>query len=108
MIKIVNLRDTGLRSSYGSFVRVDRHHSPLGNPFYMGSEDDRERVIEEYRRWLWAQIQLKGQVYEELQRLLVIWQLTGHLILACWCAPKRCHAHIIRRALLWMHGGQPQ
>lgn len=108
MIKIVNLRDIGPRSSCGSFVRVDRHHSPLGNPFLMGSEDDRDMVIQKYRHWLWGQIQLRGPVFEELQRLLIIWQQTGKLTLACWCAPNPCHADVIRRALLWMHGCQRQ
>eukprot|EP00966_Prymnesium_polylepis_P213962 4955167-Prymnesium_polylepis.1 len=32
----------------GGRVRVDRGHSPLGNPFVLGSEEDREAACEAY------------------------------------------------------------
>ena len=31
--------------------------SPLGNPFVLGRDGNREEVIAEYRHWLWAQMQ---------------------------------------------------
>jgi hypothetical protein len=34
--------------------------SPLGNPYLLGRDGNREEVIAQYRRWLWAQLQSPG------------------------------------------------
>ena len=80
--KIFNLR-SGCQSGV---IRVDRG-TDWGNPFIMDGERERDRVCdlyEQYAKWrltidpLWLE-PLRGKD------------------LACWCAPKRCHAETLRR-----------
>jgi hypothetical protein len=78
--------------------------SPLGNPYLLGRDGNREEVITQYRRWFWAQLQLPSSPQErELKRLLAQAQ-SGELELLCWCAPLPCHAEVVRSALLWLAG----
>ena len=72
--------------------------SVLGNPFPMRSEADRERVVTQYRNWLRQQWKARGPARAELERLLEIAK-AGPLELVCWCAPRACHADVIREAL---------
>ena len=80
----------------------------LGNPFQIGRDGTREQVIDKYRAWLWDRIRWthpsgshsSPQMFE-LQRLLALAR-DAPLELLCWCAPLRCHAEVIRAALLWL------
>jgi Domain of unknown function (DUF4326) len=85
----------------GEGVYVGRP-SLLGNPFKIGRHGTREEVIRQYRGWLWRQINLRGEVYEEL-RLLAAKAKQGDLVLICWCVPERCHAEILKSAVTWMN-----
>ena len=68
---------------------------PLANPFPLNKEgSNRDEVIEEYRQWLWLQLQRKGGA---LKHLL---DLDGK-DLVCFCSPKRCHCDIILSAIEW-------
>ena len=94
-ILILNKRRAGSRGEY-----VGRP-SPLGNPFKLERESDRDEVIAQYENWLRQRITARDQrVCDELNRLYVIARDTGLLELVCWCAPKRCHADVIRKVLL--------
>lgn len=75
--------------------------STLGNPYPMRKEAERERVVEQYLAWLRKQYAANGPVRAELERLLSIAQRQP-LELVCFCAPKRCHADVIRDAILGM------
>lgn len=92
-IKIANKRhtDTG--------VYVGRP-SPLGNPFRLRSEAEREAVIRSYERWLAEQI-ARGDaaICGELDRLYRKAVAEGEITLLCWCAPKACHAEVIAGVL---------
>jgi hypothetical protein len=76
----------------------------LGNPFWMGSEKDRDQVCEQYADMLDAQ-----PLHPHWKRIR---RIAEHLVagrsvaLYCYCAPKRCHcdtirAHAIRIATEW-------
>ena len=58
--------------------------SKWGNPFRMGVDGTREEVIEKYREWLLVNERLMADLDE----------LRGK-DLACWCAPKPCHADVL-------------
>lgn len=70
--------------------------TPLGNPYRLIKEEDRDRVVNQYATWLNEQIQRRdpeviralGELYEALKR-------RGSITLLCFCAPKRCHAEVI-------------
>ena len=61
--------------------------SKWANPFKIPRDDDdmRDEVIARYRDWLQQQPELMAALSE----------LRGK-DLACWCAPKRCHAEVLR------------
>ena len=78
--------------------------TPLGNPFPMKgrSQEERDRVCKAYEGWLRDQWRDNGPARAELERLYALAQ-QGPLELVCCCAPKRCHGHFVKEALLGMH-----
>jgi hypothetical protein len=94
-VLVLNKRSAGSRGEY-----VGRP-SPLGNPFKLEQESDRDAVIARYEVWLRERVAARDQrVCDELNRLYCIARDTALLELVCWCAPKRCHADVIRTVLL--------
>ena len=80
-------------------VRVDRS-SILGNPFYMATENERNKVCEQYEKYFDKKI--KNQDFKfinELKRLKNLLTKYNKLELFCWCYPKRCHAETIKQYL---------
>ncbi len=63
--------------------------SKWGNPFAIGPDGSREKVLAKYRAWLTTQPAL----IEAAKR-----ELTGH-DLVCWCAPQACHGHVLREVI---------
>ena len=83
-MKVINKRGMSIGST--PLKDVDRG-TDWGNPFVMRNETDRDRVCDLYEQY-------------------ALWRLTvdpNWLIplrgssLACWCAPKRCHADTLLR-----------
>lgn len=70
--------------------------SPLGNPFVMTSEADRNLVCDQYEAWFQERVKANDPkvvaALSRLQRLAV----DGDLVLGCFCAPKRCHGETIK------------
>jgi hypothetical protein len=94
-IRIFNKRVVG---DHGEYVG---RPSALGNPFKLEHESQRNQVIQQYELWLQERIKARDtQVCHELNRLYRIARDQGVLELTCWCAPKRCHADVIRNILL--------
>jgi hypothetical protein len=77
--------------------------TPLGNPFRLEREDQREEVVRRYALWLEQELrqgnrevaQALGDLYRRLKR-------QGVLTLVCFCAPRRCHAEVIAERLKLM------
>jgi hypothetical protein len=78
--------------------------SPLGNPYALGRDGNREQVIAKYSRWLWARLQEHDSPQEYELRRLLAQARSGELELLCWCHPLPCHAEVVRSALLWLAG----
>lgn len=100
-IKIANKN----RGQQGEYVG---RGSILGNPYRLTYDCgvERDKVIDLYRNWLYRKIeQVDPEIIEELERLYEI-AVKGDLVLLCWCAPKRCHAEVIRDVLeCWIEEG---
>lgn len=91
MIKIANKR----AGSHPSGVYVGRG-SPLGNPFVIGKDGDRDEVISKFKLHLLNRLHAKdAAVCGEMNR---IWSLAkaGDVTLVCYCAPLRCHSEVIK------------
>lgn len=83
----VNMSDTDI-------VYIGRG-SPFGNPFKIHSEEDRTKVIDLYRHWLWEALQ-KDKITKEM-----LLALDGKR-LACYCSPKACHGDVLVKAIEWV------
>jgi hypothetical protein len=85
--------------SLGPRVYVGRG-SPLGNPFRMAKESDRDQVCEAYEVWLRKQYRLPPSLQRTALDQLVARHRAGEdLRLECFCAPKRCHADFVKHAI---------
>ena len=90
------------RSNVKRYYGPDRCLTALGNPNPLRHEADREKVVQEYRAWLWNKVQAADpQVLRALQVLQDAYETHGRLVLVCHCAPLTCHADIIKACLEW-------
>lgn len=73
--------------------------SPLGNPFVMRTEEDRDIVCNKYEEWFYKQIKEENQVVlNELRRIYLLAK-KQNIVLGCFCSPKRCHGETIKKFL---------
>ena len=73
--------------------------TPLGNPFSLGKDGDRETVIKKYKKWFDEKIKNNDPIITtEIQRLFDI-AMHGNLHLLCVCKPQECHGDIIKEYL---------
>jgi hypothetical protein len=78
----------------------------LGNPYRKMSEAQRARTVEQYEEWLRYRMRTRNQVRTEMERLLGLLQNGQDLELECSCAPRACHADIIKKVLEEMLEGK--
>lgn len=97
-IEIKNLRNKDYHGKPWQF-RVDRH-TPVGNPYYMHNESEREMVCDKYEGYFHSRLLHSTEAQTYLQTMLDVRNKYGHIELFCWCAPRRCHAETIRNWLL--------
>jgi hypothetical protein len=106
-ISVINIRKPVKPAQNTKFFYVGRASkgykgSPLGNPFKIGEDGNREEVIQKYRQWLFAEIKNeKSDARKELFYIAFV-ALSRNILLGCWCHPQRCHAEIIKRAVQWL------
>lgn len=74
--------------------------SPFGNPFRIpahGREYLRDSACDSYIEYFWDKAAHDPDFQAELESLVQIAKLEGHLTLGCYCSPKRCHGDTIKR-----------
>lgn len=93
---VVNIRDTKDYDVYvGRRVKTDDYNLErydYANPFKLVSEKDRDIVYNNYERWLKQQHRWQDQLNMDWD----LDKLKGKR-LACWCAPKKCHADLLAK-----------
>lgn len=95
-IRIVNLRGYKLMEDE-ILIKVDRS-SVLGNVYKMrgNSNTERNRVCDEYKSYFMNKVKEKGKFRNEVIRIYRLVRDGNDVALGCWCAPKRCHAEVIK------------
>jgi len=85
-VSVVNIRDGTPYDVYiGRAVpRRGLKASPFANPFKIGPDGDRDKVIAKYRVYVLSRPDL-------LEALADI----NYARLGCWCAPERCHGDVL-------------
>jgi hypothetical protein len=88
----------------GDFVHICRP-TPLGNPFIIGRDGDREAVVQQYSSWLLEQMRWNDVVRKEMEHLLNLWAYYGVLNIGCVCAPEQCHGDVVKYCLESLRAG---
>ncbi len=92
-----------LNKKHGGTGEYIGRPSPLGNPFPLRRESERDQVIEQYAKWLNDKLTEEDNAQkQEVTRLYKKLVANGELDLVCWCAPKRCHGDVIKSVLVGM------
>jgi len=100
MIRIGNLRKGAYKGNPSApSIKVDRSNKILGNPFVLEDEAERDKVIEAYREWAEKEYANNFVFHNVIKGLRETVKLHGELNLMCWCAPKRCHAEVIKELI---------
>ena len=99
-IRIVSKRKGGASPLPGeSIVDVDRSNPVLGNPHVLHdhrNEDERARVIAAYAKDFREDVAAGGRMLGAVRELAQRLRNGERMALRCWCAPRPCHAEIIR------------
>lgn len=101
MIKIGNIKTFVPDGSIA--IKVDRS-SPLGNPYMMHNESERDTVCDWYDDYFYDivgnlhSISKNNRFVDKLESIFELAK-TEDITLLCWCYPKRCHAETIKRYL---------
>lgn len=98
-ITIISKRKGAPAAPAGATIIYIARPSPLGNPFVMTKESERDDVIEKYEAWLRDEWKKNGVVRRELEALAKRVRDGEELALQCWCSPKACHGDVIKRAI---------
>jgi hypothetical protein len=98
-IKVVNIKKFDDKEHPEAACVNIMRPNPLGNPFFMDGEEQREIVIRKFYHYLRKEYAKKDTVYNELMKLVEILKSGKDVYLICCCAPKLCHGNIIQNAV---------
>jgi Domain of unknown function (DUF4326) len=99
-ITVVSKRASASKAPTGyTLIDVDRN-SPLGNPFLMNGEHERDLVCNEFASYLSNHLGKNNVVDQEVTRIANLIRSSQHVALRCWCKPRRCHGDDIRLAVM--------
>jgi len=74
--------------------------TPLGNPYRLIKEEEREQVVTRYATWLEREVRRGNpEVIRALEELYRSLKRRGEVMLICFCAPRRCHGEVIAEHL---------
>jgi len=94
MIRVINLKNYKPMPDE-VLIKVDRT-SPVGNPYYMRNEFERDIVCDRYKKHFEWSMQNDVKFNNYIKNIVKIAQ-KHDIALGCWCYPKRCHAETIKR-----------
>lgn len=99
MIYVINnSKGTFTHNSKCHFVDIMRP-SILSNPFIIGKDGNRNKVIDKFKRYLYDEYQSKdSEIHKEINKLVNVSNF-GDIFLVCCCKPKRCHGDIIKELI---------
>lgn len=82
-------------------IRIDRA-TPLGNPYVMHREEQRQEVCDLYATFLDDVLANESNkaILDQLQMILDHLLVGDYVNLQCWCSPDHCHGEHIRKVLI--------
>lgn len=95
-IRVVSKRAGGMTAlPHEALISADRAHPLLGNKHILRNHRDpleRAQVIAAHGRDLDADLAAHGPIDRLLSEIAARVRAGEHIALACWCAPRPCHA----------------
>lgn len=102
MIIVANKKTFNRNDYPDAYIKYVGRPSLLQNPYKIGRiHGDRAQVIEMFRQDLNKHRLAKDEVWDEIEELVKIHFAGIPIVLVCWCAPKPCHADVIKAAIEW-------
>lgn len=105
-IEMVKVGRVGHKTTAGHIPVFIGRPSVLGNPFLMRGEQDREFVVQAYRKYLWDCKKENNDVWQEVERLAKMVKDGKKIELKCFCSPKKCHGDVIAKAIEYINSGE--
>jgi hypothetical protein len=103
MVRIINLKNYKLKEGEVLF-KVDRS-SPVGNPFIMHKESERDDVCNRYEEYFSKNITTNKAMRVYVSQMIKALKAGNDVALGCWCYPKRCHAETIVKLINSIYKG---
>lgn len=100
-IIVMNIKDPIPEGYFG--IHIMRPNI-LGNPYFLSDERDRDKVIEQYRHYLWEHI--KNPTSPVTKALVRYADAANDIALICCCSPKACHGDVIKAAIEWLRSNR--
>lgn len=98
LFKRGNIRDAREIVQGGHVAWYVGRPSPLGNPYRVEAESQRDEAIAKYKEYMQLKIQeaaygIQDKVIDELHKLIkLFYTIETDVYLLCWCPPnKKCH-----------------
>lgn len=94
-MRVINFRTEGLPPGA---IFIGRP-SPFGNPFIIGKHGDRDEVCWKFELWVTTGDNSGNRDARPMARQLLLDRLPllKGKDLVCFCAPLRCHGHVLMR-----------
>ena len=70
--------------------------SPLGNPFIIGKDGDRDEVLFKYKKYLQSEINNNNRNIINALEAIKERSMHSNVSLGCYCKPKPCHGDVIK------------
>ncbi len=83
----------------GEYTYYVGRPTALGNPFKAYRESQRDTVVDRYDEWLRTRMRTDNQVSRRVLEMVGLVKSGHNITLQCWCAPKRCHADVIKKVM---------
>lgn len=98
-IEILNIRRHGWPTEPYDF-KIDRT-TPVGNPYELTNEKDRDLVCEWYEEWFNDHLMNEELIHSDfsmyVMKIREVFRKYGKVRLFCWCSPRRCHGEVIKK-----------
>lgn len=111
-IRVISKRKGGVAAAPGEvIIDVDRVHPVLGNKYVLSNHNDhneRERVIARYTQDFEQDTAVSGPMFGAIVGIAERVSAGERIALRCWCAPRKCHADILRAKVLEILGIQDE
>ena len=98
-IKVVNIKKFDEKEHPEAACVNIMRPNPLGNPFFMDGEEQREISVRKFYHYLRKEYAKKDKVYNELMSILETIKAGKDVYLICICSPRLCHGDIIKNAI---------